>query len=117
MRKIHYAGASVLTGDQTCKAVLRLARALAMKNQSDVIDFPIIEDGGALATAHFLIGPASEISSVPVAGACDEPNDEELIADFERRTRELQPSRPTWDDEMHDVPDLDWSDEPTIGQG
>ena len=42
MRKIYYAGGAVLTGDQTCKAVLRLARALALKGQSDIIAFPIV---------------------------------------------------------------------------
>jgi hypothetical protein len=107
MRKIYYAGGAVLTGDQTCKAVLRLARALAMKNQSDIIEFPIVEEGGQVMTAHLLIGPASQISSVPVSGALDEPNDVEVIAELERRTRELQPSRPVWDEEMRDVPDLD----------
>jgi hypothetical protein len=109
MRKIYYAGGAVLTGDQTCKAVLRLARALAMKNQSDIIDFPIIEEGGQRATAHLLIGPSSQIASVPVPGAEDEPNDPEVILELERRTAELQPSRPVWDDEMRDVPDFGWS--------
>lgn len=109
MRKMYYAGAAVLTGDQTCKAVLRLARALAMKDKSDIIDFPIIEEGGQRATAHLLIGPASQIASVPVPGSDDEPNDLEVIAELERRTAELQPSRPVWDEEMRDVPDLDWN--------
>lgn len=108
MRKIYYAGGEVLTGDQTCKAVLRLARALAMKNESDVIEFPIIEEGGQRATAHLLIGPASQIASVPVPGSSDEPNDPEVILELVRRTAELQPRRPVWDDEMRDVPDLDW---------
>jgi hypothetical protein len=107
MRKIYYAGGFVLTGDQTCKAVLRLARALALKGDSDIIEFPILEEGGQVMTAHLLIGPASQISSIPVAGADDEPNDAEVIAELEKRTRELQPSRPVWDDEMRDVPDFD----------
>jgi hypothetical protein len=108
MRKIYYAGGAVLTGDQTCKAVLRLARALALKDTSDIIEFPIVEEGGQVMTAHLLIGPASQISSVPVAGAADEPNDPEVIAELERRTSLLQPSRPVWDEEMRDVPDLDF---------
>ncbi|WP_157439136.1 hypothetical protein [Agreia sp. Leaf244] len=79
-----------------------------MKNESDVIEFPIIEEGGQRATAHLLIGPASQIASVPVPGSSDEPNDPEVILELERRTAELQPRRPVWDDEMRDVPDLDW---------
>lgn len=111
MRKIFYAGGSVLTGDQTCKAVLRLARALAMKGQSDIIEFPIVEEGGQVAIAHLLIGPASQIASIPVLGAADEPNDHRVIAELEERTQSLQPSRPVWDEEMLDVPDLDWDSE------
>lgn len=110
MRKIYYAGGSVLTGDQTCKAVLRLARALALKGQSDIVEFPIVEEGGRLMSAHILIGPSSQIASVPVAGSDDEPNDPEVIAELEKRTRQLQPSRPVWDDEMREVPDFDLYD-------
>lgn len=110
MRKIYYGGGAVLTGDQTCKAVLRLARALALKGQSDIIAFPIVEEGGRLMSAHLLIGPSSQIASVPVAGSDDEPNDPEVIAELERRTRELQPSRPVWHEEMLDVPNLDWDE-------
>lgn len=112
MRKIFYGGGSVLTGDQTCKAVLRLARALAMKGQSDVIEFPVIEEGGQVVTAHLLIGPASQIASIPVTGSPDGPNDARVIADLEERTQYLQPSRPVWDEEMLDVPNLDREVEP-----
>jgi hypothetical protein len=108
MRKIHYAGTSVLTGDQTCKAVLRLARALAIKGRSDIIEFPIVEEGGQVVVAHLLIGPASQIASTPVTGTDDEPNDFGVIEQLERRTRELQPARPVWDEEMTDVLNIDW---------
>ena len=108
MRKLFYAGGSVLTGAQTCKAVLRLARALAMRGECDVIEFPIIAEDGQVVTAHLLIGPASQIFSIPIGGSSDEPNDQPVIAQLEQRTRELQPSRPVWDEEMSDVPDLDW---------
>lgn len=110
MKKIFYAGGAVLTGDQTCKAVLRLARALALKGQSDIVEFPIVEEGGRLLSAHLLIGPSSQIAAVSVAGSDDEPNDPEVIAELEQRTRQLQPSRPIWDDEMRSVPDFDWLD-------
>jgi hypothetical protein len=42
MRKIFYAGGHVLTGDRTCKAVLRLARALANNGRADIVDIPVI---------------------------------------------------------------------------
>jgi hypothetical protein len=109
MRRMHYAGGSILLGDQTCKAVIRLARALAMKNRSDIIEFPVVEPGGVAGTAHLLIGPSSEISSVPVPGAEEGPDDQQVVADLEMRTAGLQPRRPSWEDEMGDVPNFDWN--------
>ncbi|MBT2502224.1 hypothetical protein [Curtobacterium sp. ISL-83] len=108
MRRIHYASGSVLTGDRTCKAVLRYARALAEASTADVVEIPVVTDAGSRAYAHFLIGPASQIFSTPVPDSPDEPLDVDVIEHLERATYRLQPSRPEWPDEMTDVPDLDW---------
>lgn len=106
MRRIHYAGGSVITGDRTCKAVLRYARALGDAGKSDVVTFPIVESGGALAFAHFLIGPASQLFSVPLENTPDDPVDIALIKEMEQKTAALQPARPLWAEEMSDVPDI-----------
>jgi hypothetical protein len=108
MRKIFYGGGAVLTGELTSKAVLRLSRALAVADKSDVIEFPMIVESGEIVTAHLIIGPSSEIASLPVAGSEAGLDDVEVIAELERRTRELQPRRPVWDEEMRDVPNIDW---------
>lgn len=109
MRRLHYAGGSLLTADRTCKALLRYARALAENQTSDVVSVPVIQEGGGLALAHFLIGPASQMYSTPVLRDDGrEPESEDLVAMLEERTRLLQPSRPAWPDEMPDVPDLDF---------
>jgi hypothetical protein len=107
MRKIYYTGGYLVTGDRTCKAVLRFARALANQNQADVIDIPVVNEGGTVVTAHLLIGPASQIFSVPLENSRDEPFDADVIEELEQRTLELQPNRPVWGMEMKDVPDLD----------
>jgi hypothetical protein len=107
MRKIFYAGGHVLTGDRTCKAVLRLARALANNDRADIVDIPVINEGGSVVIAHLLIGPASQLYSVPIENSRDEPFDSDVIEELERRTLELQPNRPVWGMEMTDVPDLD----------
>jgi len=92
--------------DSTCKAVLRYARALADANKADVIMIPVVTEGGSLAYAHMLVGPASQLFSTPVENSQNEPLDAEAIADLEARTANLQPSRPAWPSEMTDVPDL-----------
>lgn len=106
MRRIHYVDSHVLTGDRTCKALLRYARALAVANLSDVVEIPVITEGGSKAYAHFLIGPASQIFSTPVPDSPDEPFDAEVIEKLEAQTRRLQPTRPEWPEEMTDIPDL-----------
>ncbi|WP_210481715.1 hypothetical protein [Naasia sp. SYSU D00948] len=104
---MYYAGSYVLTSDRVCKALLRFARALAEANQSDVVSVPVVAEGGGRVYAHFLVGPASEIYSVPVENSPDEPFDEDVVRDLEERTRVLHPSAPLWPDEMTDVQDLD----------
>jgi hypothetical protein len=106
MRRIHYSGGQLLTGDLLCKAVLRYARALANAGKSDVITIPVLTEEGTRGQAHLLVGPASQIFSTPVSDSIDDPVDSEAIASFERETRKLDPSRPAWPLEMDDIPDL-----------
>lgn len=108
MRQIHYAGSYVLSSDLICKALLRYSRALAENNLSDVVSLPVISENGSRGNAHFLVGPASQIFSVPVLNSSDEPFDAEVVRDLEERTKLLQPGVPEWPDEMTDVPDLDF---------
>jgi hypothetical protein len=106
MRRLYFAAGSMLMADSTCKAVLRYARALADANKADVVMLPVVTEGGSLAYAHLLIGPASQMFSTPVENSQEEPIDTDAVAELESRTLKLQPSRPTWPSEMTDVPDL-----------
>jgi hypothetical protein len=87
--------------------VLRYARALAVSDKSDVVTVPVLTDSGSRGFAHLLIGPASELFSTPVDNSPDEAYDPEVVKELERMTAELQPSKPAWDAEMRDVPDVD----------
>jgi hypothetical protein len=106
MRQLFYAGGSALTSGVMCKAVLRYARSLAEANTADVVSIPVVGKQGGTEYAHLLIGPASQIMSLVVPSHEPEPVDEEVLADLERRTLLLQPSRPEWAQEMVDVPDM-----------
>jgi hypothetical protein len=113
MRKLYYSSGSVLVGDVTCKAVLRYARALADVGKSDIVTIPVVTDGGSNAYAHLLIGPASQLFSLPVENSHgDEPLDAEAIAHIELETRRMQPARPSWSEEMTDIIDVDFLDFP-----
>jgi len=108
MRRLYYAGGTVLVGDRTCKAVLRYARALAEAHQSDLVTIPVASEGGGVEHAHFLIGPASQLFSVPVENSADAPFELEVIEHLERETQALHPATPAWDDELTDIPSLDF---------
>ena len=108
MRRLHYAGGYMLLGDTTCKAVLRYARALAQSGTSDVVSVPVVTEGGSRAYAHLLIGPASQVFSTPVENGTEEREDDEVIRELEEATLRLQPGRPSWPEEMADIPDLDF---------
>lgn len=107
MRRLHYAGGHVVTADAVCKATLRYARALAEDRSSDIIAIPVLGEGGAVAQAHLLIGPASQLYSTPVFEADGEIPGSDVVEELERRTARLQPSRPEWPDEMTDVATVD----------
>jgi hypothetical protein len=108
MRRLHYSGGEMLTADQTCKAVLRYARALADNQISDVVSIPVMGEGGDTVLAHLLIGPASQLFSTPVPDVANEPVDDDVVADLERRTVKLQPARPGWPEEMQDIANIDF---------
>ncbi len=79
MRKLFYAGDHILVGDGTCKAVLRYSRALANAGRSDVVSVPMLAEGGVPVLAHLIIGPASQIYSIPVEHAATDPDDATII--------------------------------------
>ncbi|MEF2977249.1 hypothetical protein [Subtercola sp. YIM 133946] len=106
MRRLYFASSYVMVADLTCKAVLRYARALANHGTADIVTIPVITEGGSQALAHLLLGPNSQLFSTPIEESQDEPVDTGVIAELERLTRELQPSRPAWPQEMTDIPNL-----------
>ncbi len=110
MRKLYYASGYLLMADQTCKALLRYARALAQTGESDIVTVPTINEGGSIGFAHLLIGPASQLFSTPVENASEEPLDEATILELEQRTAELQPARPEWATELTDIDDLEFDE-------
>ncbi|MET4636864.1 hypothetical protein [Mycetocola sp. 2940] len=107
MRRLYYSSGSLLTGDEVCKAVLRYARALAITGDADIIVIPVVTDDGISGLAHMLVGPASQVFSMPAASQGDDPYDADIIDKLNAMTRGLQPSRPEAEAARTDVHDLD----------
>lgn len=113
MRRLHYASGTVMLDDRTCKALLRYARALATSGEADIVEIPVITDTGSLAHAHLLIGPTSQLFATTVENAAEIAIDDAVVAELERLTANLQPSRPQWADELtglSSVQDFDFMD-------
>ena len=100
MRRIRYAGDSVVTGDDIASLVIQYSEALAKANTAASIDIPVRLGDGGFGTATLLIGPASQLISVPEPDDPTEIEDQEVVADLQRRIDDLGP--------MHTVlPEID----------
>lgn len=107
MRRLYYSSGSLLTGDEVCKAVLRYARALATSGDADIIAIPVVTDEGMTGTAHMLVGPASQVFSMPAPSSGNDPFDAEVVDKLNSMGRALEPSRPEAETPRTDVLDLD----------
>ena len=111
MRKLFYAGGSVIISDQVCKAILRYARALAKADTADLVVMPAFTDENVLGIAHILIGPSSQLLSAPTQEIDIDLADARLVEILESRTKNLDPERPEWGNDIVDVTDFttfDW---------
>lgn len=111
MRKLYYAGGFIIISDQVCKAILRYARALSKAGSADVVILPAFTDENRKGMAHILIGPSSQMLSVPAEEMEVDLGDARMVELLESRTRNLDPNRPEWSDDIVDVEaftDFDW---------
>ncbi|GAB3618033.1 hypothetical protein GCM10027416_25900 [Okibacterium endophyticum] len=95
MKRIYYAGDSLLTGDRIADAVLSYAAALANVMRADTVDVPERDGSGAVTRTRLLIGPASQLVAVPETDSRDELTDDGLVIDIERRIASLGRPRVT----------------------
>jgi len=93
MKRIHYAGGSVLTGDDIADALVRLAEALALSNKAADIQAPAMSDGGHVTDVVMLMGPASQILAEHEVFDGEELVDTEFVEGLEHRIDELAPAR------------------------
>jgi len=95
MKRISYAGSSVLTGDEIADALLCYAEALVNNDSAAAIEMPVRRHDGSVVTASLLIGPASQLVMLPEADdGAGELTDDELVRVLRIRTRGLLSPRP-----------------------
>ena len=79
MRRIHYSGASLLTGDDLARGVVDYAQVLAQSGSSATITLPVRLNDGGIGNATLLIGPASQLVAVDESSPFDELSAPEVL--------------------------------------
>ena len=91
MRRIRYAGDSVVTGDAIATLVVKYSEALAKADTAASIDIPVRVGESGMGTATLLVGPASQLISVPEPDDTAEIEDEDVVAHLQKRIDDLGP--------------------------
>jgi hypothetical protein len=92
---MRYAGGTFVTGDREAEALLDYATALAGANRAAAIRMRALDDAGCADDYDLLIGPASQLLVEPAGLVGELPDPNELLAEIERRIRELEWRPPT----------------------
>ncbi|MDN3494793.1 hypothetical protein QL996_02540 [Planococcus sp. APC 4015] len=108
MKKIIYAGDTLITGDDIAAAVLRSGKALAEVGAAEMVEIPVMDDGGELHVVTLLIGPSSQIVVSDVATGHPELVDEAVVAKLDDLAQQRSPQavpadeplQPPWADEL-----------------
>lgn len=66
MHEISYAGGTFVTSDEVAKILVDYAAALANAERAASVDVPVAGLPGGESTLQVLVGPASQLMSVPV---------------------------------------------------
>ena len=100
MKRIHYSGGSVLTGDRIAHSIALYAASLARAGSAEALVIPILTHGQP-GTAEIVIGPASQLMVEDAGPEFDGEIDEDdcVVLLEERRGRldtppGVQPSAP-----------------------
>jgi hypothetical protein len=106
MKRITYAGETLVTSDEVADALTVLASALGTAQKSATVEIPVFDEDGSSEIASLVIGPASELVAVPLKSPGTDPETTATVAKLHemketlaRRYRDLGPGK--------DVPDSD----------
>jgi hypothetical protein len=74
MKRISYAGGSIITGSAVAEALLEFATNVASDANSVAVDIPVLEADGETSTHTILLGPATQfdVSDVDLLSAEEE---------------------------------------------
>jgi hypothetical protein len=107
MRRITYAGETVITTDDVAEVLVDLTAAIASAGRADAVAIPIVfEDSGEIGEAELVIGVGNDVLSVPVQWADEEP-------DFSAAAEKMRLHQ-FYPDDVDDVADTTFVDDPDM---
>lgn len=77
MKRISYAGGSIVTGDAVTEALLEFATHIASDATSVAVDIPVLEPDGTTSTHTILLGPSTQFDVSDVDLLSEEEEEEE----------------------------------------
>ena len=89
MKRISYCGESFLTTDGAADALLELVVALPDGHDSELLKLPAVNGDGDEMVVHMVVGPQSELISVPEESTSVEPDTVETVAYLRGRAHTL----------------------------
>jgi hypothetical protein len=89
MRRISYAGATFVTSDGIADALLRFVAALGRGHQAEALEIPAVDDVGDRVTVQLVVGPTSQLISLPEQASAAEPDSDEVALQLRNRAHEL----------------------------
>jgi hypothetical protein len=80
MKRISYCGDSFLTTDGAADALLELVVSFPHHHDTELFELPAVNSDGAEMVVQVVVGPGSELISVPEDSTAGEPDTRETVA-------------------------------------
>ncbi|WP_440708969.1 hypothetical protein [Herbiconiux sp. YIM B11900] len=93
VQKLFYASGYALLGDEVCEAVMEYAQALADVGKSDLVTVPVLSDEGLRGRSRLLLGPASQLFTVPALDRGVDLDDPVAVRSMRDKAARLRPGR------------------------
>jgi len=109
MRRVSYIGASFLTAAAVADALLPLVAALGISQTTETLAIPAVDTAGKPITVKLVIGPRSELISIPEESPGKVADTRSTLAYLRARTQTLSQPEPFVYYETATAFDADWA--------